>query len=167
VSTVDTHDAGDCAAAQTALDRMRERWAASRDDFDVLSAVAHVFAHNLIAPSWLSGEFSKRRDQVLRAERMTWDEVFGRPWPKGTRQQSVRRDIELRKRVYSCAWQLVREDPTRSINRILFDEVSELLGDVICGSKAEKLYYEAIKDGRHVDLKAFRESQRSCVSSIP
>ena len=146
---------------------MREAWAASGDNFDILTAVAFVFAHNLLAPSWLAGEFFKARELVLRAEKLSWDEVFGRPWPKGTRQGAAQRNIELRDRVYSCAWQLVKEDPTRSINRILFDEVSELLNDVVCASKAEKLYYESIHNGSHVDLKAFRDSRREGAKRIP
>jgi hypothetical protein len=64
------------------------------DGFDVLQAVAACAIHGLVMPDWLVREYLRRYRAVQQCRVKSWDalEAFGRPYPKGTHIQRLRKD---------------------------------------------------------------------------
>lgn len=141
------------------LERLRQACALPEGGCSVMQAVALCAVHDLKMPAWLAEEFVVRRRRVTEAHVATWDEAFGRPWPARTRLASVRRHLRLKKRIHKEAWALVEADPSRSINRLLFDEVGELHGVNLSGSTTADLYYQAVREGA-LNLLTLRHAQR-------
>lgn len=148
------------ATAEEQIDRLREACNAADGGCAVLRAVGLCATHDLPMPAWLRQAYLGRWVLVNDAHAATWDAAFGRPWPKGTRLAIVRRHRVFRTRIHSAVWKLLRTDPTRSFNRILFDEVGELCGNAVSGSTAEKLYYEAVRQDGMLNIATWRHAQR-------
>lgn len=53
--------------------------------FDTMDAVSRCIRHDLVAPAWLARAFLRRYDSVLNCRVGSWDEAFGRPYPKRAR----------------------------------------------------------------------------------
>lgn len=143
------------------LERLRQACALPDSGCSVMEAVALCAVHDLKMPRWLAEEFVLRRRRVTEAEVVSWDAVaaFGRPWPARTRPATVRKHLKLKKLIHKEAWALVEADPSRSVNRLLFDEVGELPGVSLGGSTTAKLYYAAVDEGA-LNLLTLRHAQR-------
>lgn len=120
------------------------------------------------APQWLISQFIARRARVTDAHVVTWDdeEAFGRPWPSGTRLKSVRLRKRVKARIHHEVFSLVQADLSRSVNRILFDEVGELRSVALSGSVVERLYYESVHEGA-LNVVVWRDAARSGTQPIP
>lgn len=60
------------------------------DGFAVLDAVSRCARQGLALPHWLAVEFLRRYDAVLQCRAGSWDEAFGRPYPKRVRLLNLR-----------------------------------------------------------------------------
>jgi hypothetical protein len=70
-------------------------------DFALLQAVAECALHGLVMPPWLSQNYLERYRKVVHADVGTWDEAFGRPYPKGKHLESLQQRRDLRLAVYN------------------------------------------------------------------
>jgi len=134
---------------QAAQEVTRWREACMREDGgrQIMRCVALCAIHALALPPWLRDAFVQRHNLVSDAYVATWDEAFGRPWPKRTRMAIVRRRRVLKQRVHAAVWTLIRLHPKRSVNRSLFEEVGRRREIARSGSEVESLYYEALDEG--------------------
>ena len=146
--------------AAQAIARRRDACEAEAGGCEVLHCLAECLAHRLLPPSWLSDQYTRRHQLVIAAHVATWDEAFGRPWPKRTRLDIERRKRELRKRVHGAVWAYAVPRPQRAIGRSLFDDVARRLDIGISGGQVERLYYEALEQGM-ANVAAFRSEQRT------
>jgi hypothetical protein len=69
------------------------------DGFAALDAVARCLRHDLVAPGWLARAFVAGYDKVLNCRAGSWDEAFGRPYPKRARLDTLRQRREIRGRL--------------------------------------------------------------------
>jgi len=120
------------------LDRLQRTVAQSKKGFDVLAAVRVCANCDLVMPDWLVREFITRYISVLSCSVKSWDDAFGRPYPKGKHLAALRKALMNR----SAVWVAVRKmhNCGRAINKKLFEEVGKPLG--LGATLAEKLYYE-------------------------
>lgn len=135
-------------AAEIELERMRPACEAAGGGCAIMDAVAHCALHRLLMPEWLATCFIRMRAPVVDAEVGSWDQAIGRPWPRRARLSTIRRRIAAKALVHAAVWRAVQDDPTRGINRILFDEIGEQPDIAAGGSLVAELYYEAVADGR-------------------
>ena len=68
--------------------------------FDVLRCVRKCGTHDLVMPEWLVYAFNQRYDAVNNCRALSWDDAqsFGKPWPKGTRQNAEQKSDICRSR---------------------------------------------------------------------
>ncbi|WP_395699943.1 hypothetical protein [Aquabacterium sp.] len=146
--------------AARAVEGLRDECLREADGGAVLKAL-HACLHNALpVPRWLADEFSRRVLRVTDACVGSWDEAFGRPWPKGTRLADVRTRRRQVGAVHAAVLQLASErmpdGSFRPINRDLFEEAGERQGIHVSGATAERRYREALEQGlpNAVDLRA-------------
>jgi len=154
-------DALDLAQWQVAeeLERCRPACLGADSKGESMLCLMLCLKHAHPIPAWLSCDLIRRGERVTGAHVMTWDEAFGRLWPKRTRLAVVRKRRRLKVRVHAAVWALVSADLSLSINRILFDIVGELPNVSLPASTVEHLYYEALHDGQ-LNVATWRDAQR-------
>jgi hypothetical protein len=105
------------------------------DKSALLYAIYYCLLMQRPLPDGLRLAFLDAYESAARFEIRSWDDVFGRPVPKGTHLKTEKRKAELR----SLVLERVRElgEP---IDRGLFDKIGEELG--IPGSTIDDLYYD-------------------------
>lgn len=138
---------GVIAAVHAELDRLRATESGPERGNAVMACIGLCAIHGLQLPQWCGTEFLQRFMLVKDARAQSWDEAFGRPWPKGTRLKSVRLRRRVMGRIHHEVFALIRADLSRTINRDLFEEVGEMSGICLSGSVVEKMYYESINQG--------------------
>lgn len=130
-----------------------EKQFADGDRLALFHAIATCAQYRLIVPPWAAGAFIERFDPVYRAEISSWDEAFGRPYPKGAHLEKLRRwrfDCEIYMRIQNilewrpgepaiAAWLTERG----SIGPWLFEMVGTEFR--IGSRKCKDLYYEQKK----------------------
>jgi len=128
--------------SEKALPELERRFAAG-DKRALLEAVLHcMVGRGRKAPIWVRLAFANAyTDVTYYAKFGSWDDVFGKPWPKGHREQAQRR---AKLRLY--VWQRIRElhdHHARGIDNNLFEEVGEEFG--VGGRQAKEMYYRVEK----------------------
>jgi len=111
------------------------------DGFALLGAVRKCANHGIPMPEWLAKQFIRRYDRVLACRLGSWDDAFGRPYPKGKHLNALRKQREKRFAVYNAVRAAKASDPKIAIDAILFEKVGDSLG--IGKTLAETLYYQA------------------------
>jgi hypothetical protein len=121
------------------LDRDRQRFEAG-DRNALLAAVRLCANFDLVMPEWLSSAFIAAYDDVLRARKGSWDEAFGKPYPKGAHLATIRKHRTKRLQLWLGVSQLRWKEgnPKDAVER-----VGESLG--LGRSLAHDLYNEAVK----------------------
>ena len=109
------------------------------DGFALLGAVRKCANHDLAMPEWLAKQFIRRYDRVLNCRAEIWDEVFGKPYPKGTDINAMRKRRELGFAVWLEVQSILNQEPETTIDAGLFERVGERFK--IGKSFADKLYY--------------------------
>lgn len=136
---------------QSEVERLQVECLAVGGGCATLRALHLCLLHGLSAPTWLAQEFSLRFLRVTDAHVGSWDEAFGRPWPKHTRLHVVRERRQLLRLVHSAVWEMACTPGPRGhwapINRIMFDQIGERPNIAASGSKVERMYYEALRQG--------------------
>jgi hypothetical protein len=113
-------DAG--AAMSDFLEKGRERYEQG-DKAQILYCLEYCISNNLFPPAWLNQAFSDAYLEGRLYKVKSWDDVFGRPLPKGKHLKTARRNMEI-------AWDLfwrVRElhDAGAPIDKRLFEKVGD------------------------------------------
>ncbi len=113
------------------------------DDFALLQAIAKCAQNKLLMPNWISENYLRRYRRVLHADVGTWDEAFGRPYPKGKHLVKLRQRRELRFAVYNEISTRLNATPETAIDDALFESVGSnfQIGKTLCN----ELYYEALQ----------------------
>ena len=126
-------------AALNVLDAMQQAYE-SGGHLRLLSAVNLCAMHDLPTPEWVRRGFVDCYRRVVEYEAKSWDDVFGRPHPKGLHLESARRRESRRIPVYTRINEILYLEPDTPIDRGLFERVGEEYG--ISKTVAEELYYE-------------------------
>ena len=137
------------AQYQAAQEVLQLREACQRDDGGcrVLQCMTLCGEQLLTPPKWLWTAFIRCQQRVARAEVGSWDEAFGRPYPRHARLATVRRARELQHKVHTAAWRLAVEEPELPINRDFFERIGETPGICRSGATVERIYYHALGAG--------------------
>ncbi|RZS47496.1 hypothetical protein [Sphaerotilus mobilis] len=162
------NDAGDQQArALRQVEALRLRCEGAADGLAVMQGVKLCLLHRVAPPDWLAQEFVRRHHLVADAHVASWDDAFGRPWPKRTRLASVRRHLALVRQVHSEVWRLAVEHPGRGIRREhLFTDVSLTLNrEGLSPGGVERLYYQALAQG-FVNVAQWRRSMLALGGSV-
>jgi hypothetical protein len=126
-----------------ALHRLDDLEAAYRagDEGALLAAVRDCACHQLVMPDWLVRAFVGRYDKVLTCRVGSWDDAFGRPFPKGRSLAAARKRRAKRFAVVLAVRRLHQQG--RAIDEGLFAEAGQALA--ISGATARDLYYETLR----------------------
>lgn len=159
------------AAVLAELEQLREACSTPAGGGAVLAAFRLVALTLPAELHWLRDGYLRRYARVTGAYVPSWDddEAFGRPWPKGIgakRLAGERRRMALRSRVHAAVWAAVSADLSRSVGRILFDEISEQLDIPVSASVAESAYYQALARGE-LNVATWRDAERRGARVIP
>lgn len=113
------------------------------DEFALLQAVAKCAQHGLLMPPWLSEKYLQQYRKVVHAHVGTWDEAFGRPYPKGKHIAKLRQRRDLRFVVYNEIRARLHAAPETAIDDALFESVGSnfQIKKTLCN----ELYYEALQ----------------------
>ena len=129
------------AAALEGIERCRIAFDESGDSYSLLLAIRICANHDIVIPEWLARAYIKRFDTVHNARAKSWDDVFGKPYPKGVHLDAVRRRRQLRLEVLHYVKDLKAREPDTPTDKALFERVAEAFG--IGTTQAETLYYQA------------------------
>ena len=86
---------------------------ADGDRLALMRAIRLCLAAGIPVPKWAASAFGQAFDRVASKQAASWDEVFGRPWPKGLHLARARRDDRLKWRVWDT-FRGRRKDETHS-----------------------------------------------------
>jgi hypothetical protein len=96
------------------------------------------FIANREVPSWIKEGISKAVNDADTYKIRTWNDVFGKPVPKGTHLKTARRNSEIE---WDLFWRVCGlHKAGRPIDENLFEKVGKEFG--IKKTLASKLYYE-------------------------
>lgn len=126
--------------ALQSLPRLEERFRAG-NRFALFQAVAACARCDLQMPTWVARGFLRGYDAVVNLRMGSWDEAFGRPYPKGMHIAKGRLRRLKRFQVYSAAKCILACEPATPIDERLFERVGKDCG--VSRSVANQLYYEA------------------------
>jgi hypothetical protein len=116
------------------------------DGAAILEAFHVCSLNSLPIPRWCEYAFLKAYRTVLffKTEKNSWDEVFGRPHPKGTHLLSKKQEREKGPKVYHRVKEIRRDEPDTPIDGALFERVGR---ELAIGGKTltEEYYYEEKK----------------------
>jgi hypothetical protein len=120
------------------LDILEERFNAG-DKSALLYAIYHCLLMKRPLPEWLQTKFLHTYEAHARFEIRSWDQVFGRPVPKGTHLETEKRNAELRPLVIERVEALRAERP---IDKGLFEEIGQKLNPPLSGTTVSEIYYD-------------------------
>jgi hypothetical protein len=123
-------------AAAEELKTERERFERG-DKAALLGAVRICANHDLPLPSWASRAFIAAYDRVLRLDTGSWDDAFGRPYPKGKHLAAMKK-----KRLHRVPVKVAVDrahKAGRAIDETLFSQVGKEFGLGI--TLVAELYY--------------------------
>jgi hypothetical protein len=107
------------------------------DKSALLYAIYHCLLMKRPLPEWLPLAFLHTYEARARFEIRSWDEVFGRPVPKGMHLETEKRNAELRPLIIRRVQALRSEKP---IDKPLFETVGKEFG--ISGTTVSEIYYD-------------------------
>jgi len=121
------------------LDDLKSQFEAG-DGFALLAALRRCANHSLAMPEWVASAYITKYDKVLNCEVASWDEAFGKPYPK-KHISKLRQRRSLRFDVYNRLRQVLVDEPDTMIDDGLFERVGAQVG--IGKTLCNELYYEA------------------------
>lgn len=105
----------------------------------LLDAIHVCAVHSLPMPEWLElGYLDAYRSVRWKAEKKSWDDVFGAPFPKGTHVRRIQRDQHYKWKVYAAVTQ--RREEGWPTDEGLFEDVADELG--LKKTHVSELYYQ-------------------------
>ena len=128
---------------QRFLERLQkgEKLYAEGDNGQILHCLHYCLFMRQPIPIWLLRAFNKAYEAVTASEFKSWDDVFGKPLPKGKQLKTERRNKEI---VFELVYR-VRElhDAGEPISKQLFEDVGAEFK--ISGTTASDLYYSFLE----------------------
>src|SRR5262245_8948207 len=118
------------------LEILKERFGGG-DKSALLSAIHHCSLLKRSLPEWARLGFSNAYESATGYEIKSWDEVFGRPHPKGAHLGTERRNFKLRPIIIERVQALRTEKP---VDKALFEMIGKELG--ISGTTVNEIYYD-------------------------
>jgi len=100
--------------------------------------------HDLAIPKWCSDGLVEAVRKVHHYSAASWDDAFGRPYPKGTHLAAKRQKWEKAPEVYYRIQEIRKHDPSIPIDGYLFETVGKELG--IGGKTLTEEYYYLMKN---------------------
>jgi len=107
----------------------------------LMEAMYLCMMHAIPLPLWCKEAFLSACGKVYTYKAKSWEDVFGRPHPKGTHLATKREEREMSFRVYEKIRQIKKENPSIPIDCHLFETVGRELG-IGAKSKTEAWYYK-------------------------
>jgi hypothetical protein len=121
------------------FEKMLKRQFEAGDKSVLLYAIYACLELKRPVPEWLRVAFLDACEAAERFEIRSWDEVFGRPVPKGMHLKSEKRNAELR--VFIIQRVEALKAGGKRVDKGLFEQVGKELG--ISGTVASDIYYNA------------------------
>jgi hypothetical protein len=118
------------------FEKMLKRSFESGDKSTLLWTIYACLEMRRPIPEWLRVAFMNAYEAKERFEIRSWDEVFGRPVPKGTHFKPNKRDAELRLIIVEHVEALAAK---QKVNKELFKEVGKEWG--INATRVSEIYY--------------------------
>jgi hypothetical protein len=118
------------------FEKMRKRSFESGDKSTLLWTIYACLEMRRPIPEWLRVAFLNAYEARERFEIRSWDEVFGRPVPKGTHLKPNKREAELRLIIVEHVEALAAK---QKVNKELFKEVGKEWG--INATRVSDIYY--------------------------
>jgi hypothetical protein len=112
----------------------------------VLEAFYVCCLNSLPIPRWCEFAYLASYRKVREYRAKSWDDVFGKPHPKGTHLATKKQERENRWKVYRLVEQIKRDDPKTPIDGCLFERIGKQLG--IGGKTLTEQYYYYEKNRR-------------------
>jgi hypothetical protein len=95
-------------------------------------------------PNWVTEMFEIALWNATTGRIASWDDVFGKPLPKGKQLAAKRRRLELREKVWKNCWSRIERGA--AIEPALFEAVA---GELHIGTRqVRELFYELKRAGR-------------------
>jgi len=113
------------------------------DDSALMESVACCARSGLPLPRWLAAEVVERQARVKYLHVSSWDEVFGKPFPKGKTRESAKRLRYEQARVFLLA-QRLRDERGMKLDAELF----ETIGRLTKIRDPKKRYYDAANSAK-------------------
>ncbi len=119
------------------------------DSAAVIEALYLCSLNSLPIPRWCEFEFLAAYRKVRQYKAASWDDVFGKPHPKGTHLKAKRELWEKGSQVYYRIEEILRNEPETPIDGSLFERVGREFA-IGAKTKTEMIYYGQKK--RHKTL---------------
>jgi hypothetical protein len=113
----------------------------SGDSTVLLRYMYACFTEGFAVPPWVQENFRVAMDKFHSREIKSWDEVFGRPLPKGKQLATERRKLRLSGPIYERVYR--RRMAGEPVTKALFDEVGKEVG--VSGTVAAEIYYDLVR----------------------
>ncbi|WP_347275778.1 hypothetical protein [Candidatus Kuenenia sp.] len=111
-----------------------------KDKFYLMQAIGVCAAHHLPLPLWAAKAYIEGYNKIADAKSKSWDEVFGRPYPKGTHLATLRKEKMFKRAVYNEISRIKKSQPDIAIDDGLFEKVGKKFG--IGKTTASEYYYD-------------------------
>jgi hypothetical protein len=121
------------------LDILKEQFETG-DKSALLQAIYRCLQLRRPVPEWLREVFLNAYEAPARFEIRSWDEVFGRPVPKGTHLKTQKRNAELRLLILERVEALKAEK--KPIDKGLFEKIGRELSPPLKGTTVSEIYYD-------------------------
>ncbi|HNQ64722.1 MAG TPA: hypothetical protein PKW92_06740 [Smithella sp.] len=105
----------------------------------ILEAIFLCSMNSLPIPRWCEMAYITAYRKVRQYKAKSWDDVFGRPHPKGMHLETKRQEREKGFKVYDMIEKIKQDDPTTPIDGFLFETIGRKLG--IGGKTLTETYY--------------------------
>lgn len=126
------------------LSELEQSYIDTGDGAIILEALYVCFLRDMPLPEWVQKAYLSAYRKVRQYGAGSWDEVFGRPHPKGTHLSAKRERWEKQEQVYFRVKEILKNEPETPIDAALFERVGRELG-VGSKTKTEDIYYEVKK----------------------
>jgi hypothetical protein len=121
-------------------EKMLKRQFEAGDKSVLLYAVYQCLEMKRPLPEWARIAFLDVCEAVERFEIKSWDDAFGRPFPKSTHLKAEKRKEQLRWTIMAHVKNLKAEGGR--IDKELFDKIGWRLNPKLSGTTVSKIYYD-------------------------
>jgi hypothetical protein len=125
-----------------------ERRYAAGDRFALMHAIRVCANYDLAMPLWVALAYIEGFDRVLHYRADSWDDAFGRPFPKGGHLARARLRHMRGPQVYVRIMEILKSEKGATIDDGLFERVGKELG--VSKTLCSKLYYQQKKLGEAI-----------------
>ena len=117
-----------------------EKRFATGDRGSLLVAIWYCAKKRQPLPEWASKVFITAYESGVGGEVKSWDDVFGKPYPKGSNLNAIKKRLEKRGALTNRIRQMKNKDPSIAIDVALFEKVGSEFG--VGKTLANEYYYE-------------------------